>query len=150
MFVACCGGDPSDFVHCAADAVECLRFAIGRSNVVPLQNSIDPGEVQAHGEIQKAAVVNGLHHYCFRKAAQDTYGDAKSSLIEGNLFALSHTHCSSHTMSASSSLLRQRVILRISSQLMAQSAGRMNHDGSWPGRTFEWGHEASRKTYINC
>jgi hypothetical protein len=33
------------------------------------KDSPDPREVQAHGEIEKAAVANGLHHFYFRKAA---------------------------------------------------------------------------------
>jgi len=33
------------------------------------KDSPEPREVQAEGEIHKVAVVNGLHHFYFRKAA---------------------------------------------------------------------------------
>ena len=40
-----------------------------RTHLGVSKDSPDPREVQAHGEIEKAAVANGLHHFYFRKAA---------------------------------------------------------------------------------
>jgi putative transposase len=40
-----------------------------RTHLAVSKDSPDPREVQAHGEIEKVAVVNGLHHYYFREAA---------------------------------------------------------------------------------
>jgi hypothetical protein len=58
--------------HLRAILRSCIHYYnTQRTHLGINKDSPEPRHVQADGEIGKVAVVNGLHHYYFRQAAQE-------------------------------------------------------------------------------